>query len=133
VLFLIAIVALYTAIVGAFVRASGSAGSPAFITVLAAEIVFSLGTCAWLLNRFWRHTAQPGRADNGTTRQAGRVGAGLGMLAGPFVVLASLLTYGAVLAILLTWLAPVLPTERDARRALIEEIQNPRYHQHHGH
>jgi hypothetical protein len=55
------------------------------------------------------------------------------MLAGPFVVLASLLTYGAVLAILLTWLAPVLPTERDARRALIEEIQNPRYHQHHGH
>jgi len=133
-LFLVGILAAWTAMIGTFVRASGPAGSPAFIGVLAGEVLFSLGSAAWLLNRFWRHTSQAWRRNWKPGRGAGLTAGSIGILAraGSAIAVAFfgvgvLLTYGLWLALFITSLAPVSPTERDARRLLAEELQ-PEHH-----
>lgn len=112
--------AAWTAMIGAFVRASGPEGSPAFIGVLAAEIVFSLVSGAWMLNCLWKHT---GARATPSVRTVGIVSRATSVLVIAFFGIAVLLTYGLVLAGFITALAPVLPPERDARLLLAERLQ----------
>lgn len=132
-----ALLALWTVIVGAFIHGSGPAGSPAFIAVLTAEIALSLVTGVWQFRRIWTYPAQSPNPDRRSASVAGRAGAGLGALAGGGSVVAgfvlaliALLTYGMMLAVFASSLAPALPVERAARRRLAGEL---RRHQHHGH
>lgn len=130
VIFALLILAAWTAMIGTFVRSSGPAGSPAFIGVLSAEIVFSIFSGAWLFNRMWRHTSQawvtghrPSRGAGATAATAGIFARAGSVIATAFLGIGVLLTYGLFLAAFITALAPVLPTERDARRLLAEKLQ----------
>lgn len=110
----------WTFLIGAFVKASGPVGSPAFTGVLVAEIVFSLGSGSWV---FWR---MRNRSSGGwmpsvrTVTIATRVGSVIIILLWGVI---ALLSYGLFLALFLRSLVPVLPTERVARSLLADELQ----------
>lgn len=137
---LAAILAAWTALIGAFVRASGPAGSPEFITVLTAEIIISLATGIWMFYRLWKHPSQAWRTGwrpaQGTAAGAGTAGilvrAGSAIATVVFVI-GVLLTYGLFLALFLRSLVPVQPTEREARRVLADQLQHHHPHLRHDH
>ena len=119
-LFTAVMLAAWTAMVSAFVRASGPAWSPAFTGVLIAEIVFSLGTGAWLFHRMGQPESQrwmPSVRAVGIAARAGSI---------VLIVLwgiAVLLSYGLVLALFLRSFTPVPQPERKARRLLADKLQ----------
>lgn len=118
-LFTAVMLAAWTAMVGAFVRASGPAGSPAFTSVLVAEIVFSLGTGAWLFHRMGQPESQRWMPSVRTVSIVTRVGSVILIVLWGIAVL---LSYGLILALFLRSFAPVPPPERDARSRLANEL-----------
>lgn len=112
--------AAWTAMVGAFVYASGPAWSPAFTGVLIAELVFSLGTGAWQFHRMGQPESQRWMPSVRTVSIATRVGSVLLIVLWGIAVL---LSYGLVLALFLRSFAPVPPPERNARCLLAEKLQ----------
>lgn len=136
-IFSTALLALWTAIVGAVIHHVGPAGSPAFITVLTAEIAFSIATGVWQFRKMWIHPHQWTRRDEERSRTAGAWAGGLGalaragsVLAGVVFVILAFISYGAVLAMFVISLMPELPLERQARLRLAEELE---WHQHRTH
>jgi len=140
-------VAIYVAIISGIIHAAGPPGSPGFIAVLTAETIFSLGT-AFLLIRNSLQQAASGRLASTKSNRRGRAGAGLGILVysaggavGAFLIaISALLSAGFMLAVLILWLLPVLPTEQQARQQLTETLrvrhntrpgQGPAGHHHH--
>lgn len=119
-LFLAVMLAAWTAMIGAFVRASGPAGSPAFIGVLVAEVVFSLGTGAWLFYRMWKQPSQRWMPSVRSVSIATRLGS---VLLIALWGVAVLLSYGLILALFLRSFTPVPPPERAARSRLADELQ----------
>ena len=132
-------VAIYVAIISGVIHAAGPPGSPGFIAVLTAETIFSLGT-AFLLIRNSLRQAASGRLASTSSNRRGRTGAGLGILVysaggavGAFLIAVSaLLSAGFMLAVLILWLLPVLPTEQQARQRLAETLR-VRYNTRPGH
>lgn len=119
-IFLAAMLAAWTAMIGAFIRASGPAGSPAFIGVLVAEIVFSLGTGSWLFYRMWKQPSQRWMPSVRAVSITARVGS---VIIIALWGIAVLLSYGLILAVFLRSFTPVLPPERAARTRLADELQ----------
>jgi len=128
-------VMMYTLIIAGAVLAAGRPGSPGFLAVLIAEIVFSLVTGVLTFRHLWRiGISRPAVLANHRTTSAG-VGAvytafwvgGVGAL---ILVVSVLLSAGFAFAALAIWLVPVPPAERRARRLLAEELE---YYHHHGH
>jgi hypothetical protein len=137
-LVLIAVVAIYVAIISGVVRAAGPPGSPGFLTVLTVEAVFTLVSGVLMVRHFWR-AGVSGQLANGKPGKNRGVGGGLGLLAasagpvGAFLIVASaVLTAGGILAVAVLWLVPALPAEQYARRQLAEALrQNRQAHSEH--
>jgi hypothetical protein len=111
---------------------SGS-NTPLFHWPAAAEAVFTIVTGAWLFRRGWRNAFEGKSATRSDTGRVGRAGAGIGSLAftvggslAGLLVFASLLTAGVFFAAFVTWIVPMPPAERFARRELAERIQGRR-------
>jgi hypothetical protein len=127
-------VTMYTLIIAAVVLEAGRPGSPGFLAVLIAEIVFSLVSGVFAFRHLWRiGISKPAVLANRRTR-AGVGAAYAAFLAGGvgalLLVMSVLLSSGFALAAFAIWLVPVPPAERRARRLLAEEL---RYYHHHGH
>ncbi|MGH3165727.1 MAG: hypothetical protein ACRDN0_07510 [Trebonia sp.] len=125
---LVIAVAVYAAIIAGAVRAAGPPGSPGFLAVLTAEIVFTIVT-GILSFRHLRRLGVTGRALR-RNRATGSAGASAGLIAfwaggasAALLAVGALLTAGLVLAALVMWLAPVPPTERYARQRIEEDLR----------
>lgn len=121
-------VATYAGIITGVMLAAGRPGSPAFLTVLMAEIVFSLVTAVFSFRHLWRigvsRPARPAsRALSGTGVSAALNAFWLGGAGALILVVSIVLTSGFALAALAIWLLPVLPAEQRARRQLAEELR----------
>jgi hypothetical protein len=128
VLLLCVAVATYAAIITGVVLAAGRPGSPGFLAVLIAEIVFSVATGVFSFRHLWRISiGKPARPANRGVTSAG-VSAALGAfwlggIGALILVVSVVLTSGFALAALAIWLVPVPPTERRARRQLAGELK----------
>lgn len=144
VLLLCVAVATYAAIITGVVLAAGRPGSPGFLAVLSAEIVFSLATSVFSFRHLWRiGVSRPAQAGHRRVTGAGISAAlsafWLGGIGALILVVSVVLTSGFALAALAIWLVPVPPTERRARRQLADELKSHRlaadlrqpYHQAH--
>lgn len=125
-----AMVALLTVIVGAVIHQVGPAGSPAFIAVLTAEIVFSIATGIWQFRKSWNNPHRWTSRDKERSKSAGIWAGSLGaliragsVLAGVLYVILAFLSYGVILAGFVNSFAPELPLERVARRELAAELE----------
>lgn len=125
-----ALVALWTAIVGAIILHSGPVWSPSFIAVLTAEIVLSLVTGVWqfrkILKRPYHWAGKDGTRATRTGVWAGSLGSLIragNVLAGALIAILAFVTYGAMLAMFAISLMPELPLEREARQRLAEELE----------
>jgi hypothetical protein len=132
-LVLIAVVAIYIAIISGVVRAAGPPGSAGFLAVLTVEAVFTLVSGVLMVRHFWR-AGVSGQLANGKPGKNRGVGGGLGLLAasagpvGAFLIVASaVLTAGGILAVAALWLVPVLPAEQYARRQLAETLEQSQH------
>jgi hypothetical protein len=128
VLMLCIAVAVYAAIITGVVLAAGRPGSPGFLAVLIAEIVFSLATGVFSFRHLWRiGIGRPARPANGGFTSAGLSAAlgafWLGGIGALILVVSVVLSSGFALAALAIWLVPVPPTERRARRQLADELK----------
>lgn len=130
-------VVIYVLIITGIIMAVGQPGSPGFLAVATAEIVFTIATGIWSFRHLWR-LGVTGRALR-RNRAAGSAGASAGLMAfwaggvGVALLLAgALLTAGFVLATLVMWLSPVLPTERYARQLLDDDLRVDRHAPMHG-
>jgi hypothetical protein len=127
-------VTMYVLIIAGVVLAAGRPGSPGFLAVLIAEIVFSLVSGVFAFRHLWRIgiskpavlTGRRTRAGVGTVYAAFWAG-GAGTL---LLVVSVLLSSGFALAALAIWLVPVPPAERRARLLLADELT---FYHHHGH
>jgi hypothetical protein len=115
---LVIAVVVYVLIIAGIVRAAGPPGSPGFLALLTAEIVFTIVTGIWSFRHLWR-LGITGRALR-RNRAAGSAGAAL-------LAVGTLLTAGVVLAALIMWLTPIPSAERYARQRMEEDL---RVHQH---
>jgi hypothetical protein len=134
--FVLAILALYTAIVALFLAGVyDSSGRHAwFYGLLAFEIVFSVLTGGYFLYRMIRHPAFTTAAGLAAARRRPSGAGGLGILARSgfvlgqvLIVLIAALTYGLWAAALVRTLSPSLPAEREARRRLAKALHTRRY------
>lgn len=134
--FVLAILALYTAIVVLFLTGVyDSSGRHAwFYGLLAFEIMFSVLTGGYFLYRMIRHPAFTTAAGLAAARRRPAGASGLGILARSGFVLAQLvivliaaLTYGLWAAALVRSLSPSLPAEREARRRLAKVLHTRGY------
>jgi hypothetical protein len=128
VLLLCVAVATYAAIIAGVVLAAGRPGSPGFLAVLIAEIVFSLATSVFSFRHLWRiGISRPARRANRRLTSAGVSTAlsafWLGGIGALILVVSVVLTSGFALAALAIWLLPAPPAERRARRQLAEELK----------
>jgi hypothetical protein len=143
VLLLCVAVATYAAIIAGVMLAAGRPGSPGFLAVLVAEIVFSLVTGVFSFRHLWRiglskpaRTASRGLTSAGVSAALGAFW--LGGVGALILVVSIVLTSGFALAALAIWLLPVPPTERRARRQLADELKyhrlaaDLRQHRHQG-
>jgi MFS family permease len=129
--------AVWTLLIGSFIRDAGPAGSPSFIGMLAAEVVISLTTSSWVFYRSWRHPRIPSDRDSERARMAGGVGTGLGGLGftggvagtvtGAMIAVLALFSYGIFLASFVISFAPQLPRERAARRRLARQLEHHQF------
>jgi hypothetical protein len=121
-------VVVYVLIIAGIVRAGGPPGSPGFLTLLTAEIVFTIVTGILSFRHLWR-LGITGRALR-RNRAAGSAGASAGLVAfwargvcGALLIAGALLTAGFVLAAFAIWLTPIPPTERYARQRMEEDLR----------
>ena len=125
VLLLCIAVATYAAIIAGVVLAVGRPGSPGFLAVLIAEIVFSLATGVFSFRNLWRagisRPANRGFTSAGVSTALGAFW--LGGVGALILVVSVVLTSGFALAALAIWLLPVPPTEQRARRQLADELK----------
>lgn len=132
---LLVTLAIYAGIVFGVMNAAGTAGSPGYLAVLTAEIVFSAVASVFGF-RHLRELGVSGRAVIGGSRstRAGADANGPGSTAsilGTVLLTASaILTAGFVLGALGIWLLRVPPTEQFARRVLTEQLQTRQNHPH---
>lgn len=135
VLLLCGAVAFYTTLIADVMLIVGRPGSPGFLAVLIAEIVFSLVTGVLAFRHLWR-LGISGRVTRGSPRNgaagasAGLALSRLGVLGGFFLVWSVLLSAGFPLGALAIWLVPVPPAERHAQKFLAYELQLQPHHRH---
>jgi len=134
---LVIAVVVYALLIAGVVLAAGPPGSPGFLAVATAEIVFTIVTSVWSFRHLWR-LGVSGRALR-RNRAAGSAGASAGLAAFwaggagvALLLLGAMLTAGFVLAAFVMWLAPVPPAERYARQLLEEDLRVRRHVPMHG-
>jgi hypothetical protein len=135
VLVLLVGVAVYATFIGAVMLAAGRPGSPGFLAVLVAEIVFSLVTGVLFFRHLWKTSISGGSA--GGNARGGAAGAStglalahLGPLGALLLVGSVLFTGGCLLAVLAIWLVPVPPAERHERKFLAYQLEDAQYRRH---
>lgn len=126
-------VTLFGGILALFLNAVHEDSPRAFYILLGIETAFSLITGGYLVYRTIRHPAPLSDILNPHKRswtRFGRWGVGIGVLAragsalaGALVVLVAALTVGVLLGVLMRSFTPVLPTERQARQKLAEQLR----------
>lgn len=130
-------VSLFVAILADVLYAVYQDSPRACYVLVGLEAVFSLATGGYMFHRLVRHPAPLSETLHGPRRpwtRLGKVGAGTGVLAragsalaGCFIVAAAALGLGIWVAFLLRSLTPVLPTERQARQKLAEQLRSRGY------
>ncbi|HSZ40297.1 MAG TPA: hypothetical protein VK817_10090 [Trebonia sp.] len=128
VLLLAIAVVVYALIIAGVVRAAGAPGSPGFLAVAIAEIVFTIVTGILSFRHLWR-LGITGRALR-RNRAADSAGVGAGLVAfwtggagAALLLVGALLTAGFALAAFAIWLTPVPPAERYARQRMDEDLR----------
>lgn len=126
-LFITAFLAMWTGLIGSFVRASGPVGSPAFIGVLTAEVVYSLAIAGWIFYRAWRPSSSSSHRWTPSFRTV-NIATKVGSLFLIFLWgIGVLLSYGLFLALFILSFAPVPPPEREARQIMASRLHPNRY------
>jgi hypothetical protein len=123
-LFAIAVV-VYVLIIAGIVRAAGPPGSPGFLALLTAEVVFTIVTVIWSFRHLWRLgiTGRALRRNRAAGASAGMAAFWAGGVGAALLIVGALLTAGFVLAALAVWLTPIPPTERYARQRMEEDLR----------
>lgn len=105
-------------------------GTGLYDGLAAGEVVFTIVTGVLIFRRAWRNALNGVTATRRDTRRASMAAASIGPLAfttggalAGLLVFSSLITSGLLLAVFVTWLAPMPPVEQYERRKIAEDLR----------